>query len=117
VAEDAFTKLLLHHIERLEDADEACRETADARRVVLQAAAKDAIDTGLLKMVTRARRLDEPVLKQLRRYQEVAFSFMETPLGKAAETKPARAKPAEKEETDEDETWTQPEDETEEETV
>ena len=79
-----FETLLLHHIDALEDADETCREAADARRVVLQAATKAGLDTGLLKMVTRARRLDQAVLGQLRRYQEIAFSFMETDLGRAA---------------------------------
>jgi hypothetical protein len=117
MTEDAFTKLLLHHIECLEDADDACREAAEGRRAVLQTASKAGINTTLLKYVTRARCFDQPVINQLRRYQEVAFSFMETPLGKAATTeKPARAKPAEEEaqeEGEEDETWAQPEDETE----
>ena len=79
-----FETLLLHHIDALEDADETCREAADARRVVLQAATKAGLDTGLLKMVTRARRFDQAIIKQLQRYQEIAFSFMETDLGRAS---------------------------------
>jgi hypothetical protein len=91
-----FREILQQHLDALADADAVCLAAAHKRREILRAAAADAINVSLLKIIARERHFDEEVRQELAEYRDAVTSWTRTPLGQAAsphraET-PAKAK-------------------------
>ena len=106
---EPFGELLKRHLGALATADETCRKAADARRLVLRAAAHDGLNVSLLKFIAKEQTLDPEVREELADYREAVTAFERTPLGVAA-----AAREEEESEADEDESWTEAEEETDE---
>jgi hypothetical protein len=81
---EPFGELLQRHLETLATADETCRKAAEARRLVLRAAAHDGLNISLLKFIAKEQTLDPEVREELQEYRDACTAFDETPLAKAA---------------------------------